>query len=117
MRLDLTLTAEQRAIDDSITKICARFGDDYWSEADEKARFPEEFYRAMADAGWLGICMPQELGGAGLGVTEAAIMMHAVARGGGGYAAASSHPSQHLRAACHRGARHRRAEAAHAACR
>jgi len=88
--LDLTLTAEQRAIDDSITKICARFGDDYWSAADENARFPEEFYRAIADDGWLGICMPPELGGAGLGVTEAAIMMHAVGRGGGGYAAASS---------------------------
>ena len=88
--MDLTFTDDQRAIDESITKICARFGDDYWSAADEKARFPEEFYRAIADDGWLGICMPAELGGAGLGVTEAAIMMHAVGRGGGGYAAASS---------------------------
>jgi acyl-CoA dehydrogenase len=88
--LELTFTAEQTAIEDSVTKICAGFGDDYWTAADEKARFPEEFYRAMADAGWLGICMPVELGGAGLGVTEAAIIMHAVARGGGGFAAASS---------------------------
>ena len=86
----MILTPDQRAIEDSVTKICAQFRDDYWSEADERARFPEEFYRAMADAGWLGICMPVELGGAGLGVTEATIMMQAVARGGGGYAAASS---------------------------
>ena len=88
--MNLTLTPEQEAIADQVAKICARFGDDYWSTADEQARFPEEFYRAIADAGFLGICMPTELGGAGLGVTEAAIMMHTVARGGGGYAAASS---------------------------
>src|ERR1700744_1364956 len=88
--MNLTLTPEQEAIADQVAKICARFGDDYWSNADDQARFPEEFYRAMADAGFLGICMPTELGGAGLGVTEAAIMMHTVAKGGGGYAAASS---------------------------
>lgn len=88
--LDITLTPDQRAIEDSITRICGQFRDDYWSECDANAKFPEEFYRAVADVGWLGICMPPELGGAGLGVTEAAIMMHAVARGGGGYAAASS---------------------------
>jgi acyl-CoA dehydrogenase len=88
--MNLTLTPEQKAIADQVAKICARFGDDYWSSADDQARFPEEFYRAMADAGFLGICMPTELGGAGLGVMDAAIMMHTVARGGGGYAAASS---------------------------
>ena len=88
--MDLTLSPDQEAIAGSIAKICAGFGDDYWSECDSDARFPEEFYRAIADAGFLGICMPQELGGAGLGVTEAAIMMHEVGKGGGGYAAASA---------------------------
>jgi acyl-CoA dehydrogenase len=88
--MNLTLTPDQQAIDEQVAKICARFGDDYWSAADDQARFPEEFYRAMADASWLGICMPPELGGAGLGITDAAILMHAVGRGGGGYAAASS---------------------------
>jgi len=88
--MDLSFTPEQQAIADNVGRICARFGDDYWTACDSEARFPEEFYRAIADAGFLGICMPQELGGAGLGVTEAAIMMHAVGRGGGGYAAASS---------------------------
>jgi acyl-CoA dehydrogenase len=88
--MDIQLSQDQHAIAENVGRICARFGDDYWSDADTNARFPEEFYRAIADAGWLGICMPVELGGAGLGVTEAAIMMHTVGRGGGGYAAASS---------------------------
>ena len=88
--MDITLSPEHRAIDENVSRITASFGNSYWTECDEKPRFPHEFHRAMADAGWLEITMPVELGGAGLGVTEAAIMMHAVARGGGGYAAASS---------------------------
>lgn len=88
--LDITLTADQRAIADSVAKICARFGDDYWTECDQQPRFPHEFHKAMAGAGWLGIAMPEELGGAGLGVTEAAIMMQAVTMGGGGFSAAST---------------------------
>jgi acyl-CoA dehydrogenase len=88
--LDIALTEQHRAIEESIAKICERFGDDYWSECDQTPRFPEEFYRAMAEGGWLGITMPTALGGAGLGVTEAAIMMHAVAKGGGGFSAAST---------------------------
>ncbi len=88
--LDISFSDEQRAIEENVSRICARFGDDYWTECDTAPRFPEEFYRAMAEGGWLGISMPVELGGAGLGVTEAAIMMQAVARGGGGFAAAST---------------------------
>ena len=88
--MDIAYTEQQRAIEESVGKICARFGDDYWSTLDEEARFPHEFHKAMADGGWLGIAMPPEYGGAGLGVAEAAIMMHTVGRGGGGYAAASS---------------------------
>jgi acyl-CoA dehydrogenase len=88
--MDFTLTDLQREIDTSVRKVCADFTDDYWHECDENARFPEEFYKAMAAAGWLGITMPEALGGAGLGVTEAAVMMHAVASCGGGQAAASS---------------------------
>ena len=88
--MDITLSPDHRAIEENVGRILARFGDDYWTECDQTPRFPHEFHKAMADAGWLGITMPVELGGAGLGVTEAAIMMQAVARGGGGYAAASS---------------------------
>lgn len=51
-------------------KIVDGFDDEYWSNASEKHRFPHEFHKAMADAGWLGITMQEDLGGAGLGVTE-----------------------------------------------
>lgn len=88
--MKIELSKLHTEIDTSVRKVCAEFDDEYWDECDEKARFPEEFYRTMAEAGWLGITMPEELGGAGLGVTEAAIMMHAVASSGGGQAAASS---------------------------
>jgi acyl-CoA dehydrogenase len=88
--LKISLSEDQRAIHDGVSKICARFGDDYWTECDQAPRFPDEFHKAMAEAGWLGITMPEELGGAGLGVTEAAIMMHAVTSGGGGFSAAST---------------------------
>ncbi len=88
--MEIALSELQREIDASVRKVCAPFSDAYWHECDEAARFPEEFHAAMAAAGWLGITMPQDLGGAGLGVTEAAIMMHAVASSGGGQAAASS---------------------------
>jgi acyl-CoA dehydrogenase len=67
-----------------------RFGDDYWLQRDEDGLFPTEFHRAMADGGWLGLTMPEEYGGAGLGVTEAMCMMHEVASFGGGMAAAST---------------------------
>lgn len=88
--MDFTLSEQHLAIDESVRRICANFGDDYWTECEEKARFPHEYHRAMADGGWLGITMPEELGGAGLGVTEAAVMMHAATSSGGGYTAASA---------------------------
>jgi acyl-CoA dehydrogenase len=88
--MDITLSDDHRAIEANVARIVGRFDDAYWTEIDSTPRFPSEFHKAMADAGFLGITMPEELGGSGLGVTEAAIMMHAVARGGGGMAAASS---------------------------
>lgn len=78
------------SIREGVGSVVRSFDADYWLERDEDGRFPDEFHRAMADAGWLGITMPEEYGGAGLGVTEAAIMMHEVAGHGGGMAAASS---------------------------
>jgi len=88
--MDISLNEDQRAIEDGVAKICSRFGDDYWTECDTAPRFPVEFHKAMADAGFLGITMPEELGGSGLGVTEAAVMMHTVTQHGGGMAAAST---------------------------
>src|SRR5215471_11099153 len=88
--MDFSLSDDQLAVRAAIEKICAAFGDDYWLARDRDGRFPHEFHRAIAHAGWLGICMPEEYGGAALGVTEAAIMMRAIAQSGGGFSAASS---------------------------
>ncbi len=88
--MDFSVSDDHRAIRDGVAAVVRRFDDDYWLARDEDGEFPREFHRAMADAGWLGITMPTEHGGAGLGVTEAAIMMHEVASHGGGMAAAST---------------------------
>ena len=74
----------------AIEKLCGRFGDDYWLKRDSDGEFPEEFYRAIADDGWLGICIPQAFGGSGLGVGEAAVMMHAITASGAGRSGASA---------------------------
>jgi acyl-CoA dehydrogenase len=88
--MDMALTEQQQAIDENVRKIASRFDDRYWTECDAHARFPVEYYDALAAEGWLGIAMPEAVGGAGLGVTEAAIMMHALASSGGGVAGASA---------------------------
>jgi acyl-CoA dehydrogenase len=88
--MNFALTEDQQRIRDAIAKICARFDDHYWYERDQDGAFPEAFYRALADDGWLGMCMGEQYGGAGLGITEAAIMMGTIAEAGGGMSAASA---------------------------
>lgn len=88
--VDFALTAEQEAIRDAAGKICARFDDGYWLAKDHDGGFPQDFHRAFADAGWLGVCIPQAYGGSGLGVTEAALLMQAVAESGAGMSGASA---------------------------
>ena len=65
--MNFDLTQDQVAIREAVTGVCADFNDDYWLRKDREGGFPEDFYRAMANAGWLGIAMPGEYGGAGLG--------------------------------------------------
>lgn len=88
--MEIDLTEELQEIRDAVLRQCSQFSDDYWLEHDESGDFPTAFYAAMAEAGWLGIAMPEAVGGAGLGITEAAVMMQAVAEAGGAMAAASS---------------------------
>jgi acyl-CoA dehydrogenase len=88
--LDFSVSEDRRAIRDGVAAVVKSFDDEYWLARDDDGEFPREFHRAMADAGWLGITMPTEYGGAGLGVTEAAIMMHEVASYGGGMSATST---------------------------
>ena len=84
------LTPEQEAIHDSIAKICSRFDDAYWLERDREGGFPEAFAGALAKDGWLGICIPEAYGGAGLGIAEAAVMMRTIAESGAGMSGASA---------------------------
>src|SRR6185295_4140891 len=88
--MDLSLTPAQQEIREAVLKICARFGDDYWLARDADGAFPHEFHQALAEAGWLGIAMPEAYGGAGLGVAEAAIMMQAIAESGAALSGASA---------------------------
>ena len=66
--MEFAFTEDQLAIKDSVAKLCAQFDDKYWLKKDKEGGFPNDFYKAMADAGWLGIAMPEEYGGAGLGI-------------------------------------------------
>jgi acyl-CoA dehydrogenase len=88
--VNFELSESQLAIVDGVGRICAVFDDAYWLAADRDGRFPHEFHARLAESGWLGITMPERFGGAGLGVTEAALMMRTIAGSGGGMAAASS---------------------------
>jgi len=88
--MDFSFSAEQQAIRAAIEKICARFDDAYWLAKDREGGFPHDFHRAFAADGWLGIAMPQDYGGAGLGITEAALMMQTVAQSGAGLSGASA---------------------------
>jgi acyl-CoA dehydrogenase len=88
--MDFTLSGEQQHIRAAVTRLCADFGAEYWLEKDADGGFPHEFYAAMARAGWIGIAMPTEYGGAGLGIAEAALMMQAIAASGAGFSGASA---------------------------
>jgi len=84
------LTETQKNIVQAAKKISSKFDDNYWLDLDLKSEFPSEFYNEVAKSGWLGMCMPEEYGGANLGIQEAALFMQNIARNGGGMSAASS---------------------------
>jgi acyl-CoA dehydrogenase len=71
-------------------EIARQFDMNYWREKDSKPEYPWEFVKAFADAGWLGALIPEEYGGLGLGLTEAAVMLSEVAGSGAGTAGASA---------------------------
>lgn len=88
--MNFQMTPEQEAIREAIFRICEKFDADYWLEKDRHGGFPLDFHAAIAEAGWLGICMPQEYGGAGLGVQEAALMIQAISESGAGMSGVSA---------------------------
>jgi acyl-CoA dehydrogenase len=90
MSLALDWTDAQAAIAAAIEKICAKYDDGFWLKTDETGEFPEAFVADLAAGGWLGVAMPEAYGGAGLGLTEAALMMQTIAQSGAGFSGASA---------------------------
>ena len=88
--MNFQFSLEQTQIADAIEKLCKPFDAEYWLKKDQTGDFPFDFHQALADAGWLGIAMPQEYGGAGLGITEAALMMRTISGSGAGLSGASA---------------------------
>ena len=88
--MNFELTEDQELIRRSVAELARKFDDHYWMERDQAHEFPTEFYRAIADGGWLGMTIPVEYGGHGLGITEATLLAEEVAKSGGGMNAASS---------------------------
>ena len=88
--MDFELTDAQQQIRNEVLRLCARFDDSYWLEREDTATFPTAFFDAMAAGNWLGIAMPEEYGGASLGITEAAILAQAVAESGAAMSGASA---------------------------
>jgi len=88
--MDFAFSPEHEAIRTAVAKLCADFDLDYWLKKDGEGSFPHDFHAALARDGWLGIAMPAEYGGAGLGIVEAAVMMQTIAASGAGMSGASA---------------------------
>ena len=88
--MNFEFSEEQCAIRDAVARTCSRFGADYWLQHDKDGGFPNEFHAAIAGDGWLGIAMPEQYGGSGLGITEAALMMETISASGAGFSGASA---------------------------
>ncbi|HEY6355476.1 MAG TPA: acyl-CoA dehydrogenase family protein, partial [Burkholderiaceae bacterium] len=88
--MNFAWSPEQEQMRAAIERVCAPFDADYWLRKDSEGGFPEDFHRALAASGWLGIAMPEAYGGAGLGISEAALMMHTIAASGAGLSGASA---------------------------
>jgi acyl-CoA dehydrogenase len=82
--MDLLLTQDQEDIRAGVRDLARRFTDEYWADHDERGAFPEDFYEAFATGGWLGIAIPEEYGGGGLGILEASMLLEEVAASGAG---------------------------------
>jgi len=84
------LTDEQQALVEGVEAVCSQYPDEYWLDRDRDGEYPHDFHRDLAQGGWLGVAMPEEFGGSGLGMSEAALMMQAISRSGAGFSGASA---------------------------
>lgn len=89
--MELTgFSQEQLDVREAVAKICAKFPDEYWARHDESGVYPHDFHAALAKDGWIGIALPEDLGGAGLGISEATMMLQTISQSGAGIAGAQS---------------------------
>lgn len=89
--MELTgFSQEQLDVREAVAKICNNYPDEYWAERDETGEYPHEFHGALAKDGWIGIALPEDLGGAGLGISEATMMLQTISQSGAGIAGAQS---------------------------
>ena len=83
-------SGEQLAVREAVQRICADFPVEYWAKKDELQEYPNDFYAALAKDGWIGIALPEDIGGGGLGISEATMMLHTISESGAGMAGAQS---------------------------
>lgn len=83
-------TEEQLTVREAVQKICSDFPEDYWAKHDAEAEYPHEFHAAMAKDGWIGVALPEDIGGGGLGIAEATMMLHTISESGAGLGGAQS---------------------------
>jgi acyl-CoA dehydrogenase len=81
--MDFRLNSDQLAVRDAVRQVCRGFPDEYWRQVDARGEYPAEFVAALTDGGWLAVLIPEEFGGAGLGITDAAIVLEEINRSGG----------------------------------
>jgi acyl-CoA dehydrogenase len=80
--VDFSNDTDLDLIREGVRTLCKKFDDEYWAERDSRHEFPWDFYRALADGGWIGIAIPEEYGGSGRGVLEASVILQEVAASG-----------------------------------
>jgi acyl-CoA dehydrogenase len=80
--MDFTAGADHDAIREAVRRVCSGFDDEYWAAKDHDHEFPWEFYERLAEGGWIGLCIPEQYGGGGQGITEASIMLEEIAASG-----------------------------------
>jgi acyl-CoA dehydrogenase len=88
--LDFTLNDFQQSIRETAARLSKQFSMDYWRNKDKNADYPWEFVKAFANDGWLGLIIPEEYGGQGLGIMEAEILLHEISASGAGMSGASA---------------------------
>src|SRR5437763_16096705 len=92
--MDFSIPEDHTAIRSAVRELCASYGDAYWRDLDRTHDYPTDFVRALTEAGWLGALIPTEYGGAGLGITEASIILEEINRAGGN--AATAHAQMYI---------------------